>query len=199
MSYLVYQILKMKDFLIWAGLAGLVLMIVFLLWAVRPKRGPSHYGAQAFFFRRRAWDIVYLNGTILQLLFVLSSVFGQVTIERVHLYLAASFCIIKLMGKPAWVPVLWDVGYTIFMPAVLLVCNLFAGFMGQTGTDFWILSMYGLLNLFSIELSVYYFLKCIQHMTAEPEKNKKAGLQSFVIKIGHGQKKAAQEGEAYAE
>ena len=43
MGMLTYQILKLKEFILTAGVMGLFLMLAFLVMAVRPKRGMAHY------------------------------------------------------------------------------------------------------------------------------------------------------------
>ncbi|MCD7807493.1 MAG: hypothetical protein LUH19_09190 [Lachnospiraceae bacterium] len=167
MSYFIYQILKLKDFLAWSGVVGLLFLIVSLVWAVRPKRGPLHYGPQAFFFRRSVRETLYLAGTILQLTFVVSSVAGQVTIERIHLYLAVALWLEVTVAKPGVKSSLANAAYLDFAVVVLLICNLFAGFLNTIAADIWLRLMYVLLNVFALELAFYNFFRCIQSMTGE--------------------------------
>lgn len=173
MSYLIYQILKLKEFLITVCLAGLVMMIVFLLWAVRPKRGIVQYGWQAFFFRQGGRDILYLNGVVMQLIFAVTSVIGKVSIDRIHIVLLAAICLLKFVSKPQ---VFWaaaDICYSGLLFLLLLVNNMLAGFIWQTRTDQWARTMYLLLCIFIVELAVYYFFKQLQHLLEKKERQKR--------------------------
>lgn len=173
MSYLIYQILKLREFLIAGCLSGLVMMIVFLLWAVRPKRGIAQYGWQAFFFQRDVRDILYLNGAVMQLIFAVTSVAGKVSIDRIHIVLLVVVCLFKFLMKPQ---ILWtavDMGYSGLLLLLLLVNNMLAGFIWQTRTDRWARTMYFLLCIFIVELAVYYFFKQLQHLLEKTEKRER--------------------------
>lgn len=196
MSYLVYQILKLDAFLIGAGLTGAAMMVVFLLWAVRPKRGPAQYRKQAFFYGLTAADVAYLSAAALQAVFAASAVLGQVQIERIHLYTVAALWLVRTGAKPVPVPALVDAAYSVLMTVVLLVCNLLAGFMGQTGGDLWIWSMYGLLNLFVIELALYYFLYSLRPLLREREEGPGGlpfGVKLPALKLRAGRRKVQEE------
>lgn len=164
MSYLIYQILKLKEFLMAAGLTGLVMMTVFLLWAVRPKKGVIHYKGQGFFFQQGMGDILYLNSAALQLIFAVSSLVGRVSIDRVHIVLLAAICLMKAAAKPRIVWIAADTGYSVLLVILLLVNNMLAGFIWQTRADMWARMMYYLLCIFILEFAVYYFFKQLQNL-----------------------------------
>lgn len=167
MNYLIYQILKIKEFLMAGCLVSLVMMIVFLLWAVRPKRGISQYGWQAFFFRQGFKNMLYLNGCILQLLFAVTSVVWGVSMNQIHMVLLAAISVLKLLARPNLFWAAADAGYGGLLFVLLLVSNMLSGFIWQSRTDVWARVMYYLLSVFIIELAVYYFFKQLQHLLEE--------------------------------
>lgn len=170
MNYLIYQILKLKEFLIASGITGLVLMVVFLLWAVRPKRGLMWYGGQAFFFRQGVRDILYLSGAGLQLIFAVSSLLGKVSIDRIHIVLLAAIGFLKLLVHPQIIWTIADIGYSMLLLVLLLVNNMLAGFIWQTRADMWARTMYYLLCIFIMEFAVYYFFKQLQNLLRKDSK-----------------------------
>lgn len=173
MSYLIYQILKLKEFLLASGLAGMVMMILFLLWAVRPKRGIAQYGGQGFFFGQGLRDILYVNGAVLQLIFVLSSLLGKVSVDRVHIVLLAALCLLKLLAKPQIIWMIADAGYSVLLLLLLLVSSMLDGFIWQSSADIWARMMYYLLCIFIAELSIYYFFKQLQNLLTKQSGKKR--------------------------
>lgn len=164
MSYLIYQILKLKEFLMAAGVAGIVMMTGFLLLAARPKKGMKQYGWQAMFFSLNVRDIWYLAVIVMQLLFAWSSVAWQVTIERIHITVLAALCLMKILLCPGLVSAVTDMGSAVLLAAMLLVDNLLTGFMKQAGRDWWIGAMHILLCVFIAEFALYYFFRGVQQL-----------------------------------
>ena len=172
MNYLIYQILKLREFLLASGLAGMIMMILFLLWAVRPKKGIVQYGGQGLFFGQRMRDILYINGAALQLIFALSSLVGKVSIDRIHMVLLAAVCLLKLLAKPQILWMIADAGYSMLLLALLLVGNMLDGFIWQTRADMWARMMYYLLCIFIAEFSVYYFFKQLQNLLNKQQRQR---------------------------
>lgn len=170
MSYLIYQILKLKEFLMASGAAGIVMMTGFLLLAARPKKGMKQYGWQAMFFALNVRDIWYLAVISLQLLFAWSSVAGQVSIERIHIMVLAALCLMKILLRPGVVRAVTDMGCTGLLAAMLLVDNLLAGFIKQAGRDWWIRAMHVLLCVFIAEFALYYFFRGVQQLLRAKER-----------------------------
>ncbi|MCD8078468.1 MAG: hypothetical protein LUE63_08890 [Lachnospiraceae bacterium] len=194
MSYLIYQILKLRAFLLGTGVAGLLLMIVFLIWAVRPKRGPMHYGLQSFFFHLTLRDTVYLSSTLLQLLFALSMVTSRATVERIHLYMIVGFCLVKFVTRPGIPSLALDAVYSVLLTVLLLVCNLFGGFLNQSEADLILVCMYGLLMLLTVEFSIWYFVRCLRVLTKERATPART-LRGLVGRFAHRRTETAAEGD----
>lgn len=167
MSWLFYQILLVKEFIIETGIAGCVLMTGFLLLAVRGKRGFRHYGIQAFFFHRNVGEMLFLSCAILQLMMVLSCVLCGVTLERIHLLILAVLCVIRFLSVPELGILTGDILHTGLLITAMLAGNMLNGYLRQSSHDIWFSLMYWFLNIFIIEYAVYYFMRSIQLLAGE--------------------------------
>lgn len=178
MSYLIYQTAKLKEFIVASGIAGVIIMTGFLLMAVRPKRGMRQYGWQALFFSMGIRDIGYMAVITLQFLFAFSSVAGQVSIDRIHVVLAAALCILRILLKPGMVGIFTDMGSTALILIMLLADNLLAGFLKQTVRDWGIRGMHMLLCIFIVEFAMYYFFRGLwQLLKAKGREGDRLGIR----------------------
>lgn len=155
MGMLTYQILKLKEFILTAGVMGLFLMLAFLVMAVRPKRGMAHYGFQAFFLNRSRKETLYLSASFLQLAFAVSCLVCRTELATAHLAAAGALCLIKAAALPSAVSILSDILYSVFLVLALLASGLLDGFLRQTSGDPWLLAVYWLLQIFILEYAVY--------------------------------------------
>ena len=164
MSFLIYQILQLKEFMLTACILGAFTMLFFLVLAARPKRGPADYGIQAFFLHRTWRETVYMSCSILQGAFALSCLVCRTQLSTAHLLLAGSLCVVKAVMLPNAVSFLTDVLYTSFLIAALLAANLLAGFMQQVSSDIWLRAVYWLLQIFILEYALYDCVHSFQVM-----------------------------------
>lgn len=162
MSMLTYQILKLKEFILTAGIMGVFLMLAFLVMAVRPKRGMAHYGVQAFFLNRSNKEILYLSASFLQLAFAVSCLICRNELSTAHLMAAGLLCVLKAAAVPSVVSVLSDILYSVFLVLALLASNLLHGFLQQSAGDAWLLVIYWLIQIFILEYAVYDCLHSTQ-------------------------------------
>jgi len=170
MSYLIYQVLKLKEFLLAAGVSGILMMAAFLFAAARPKQGMKEYGWQALFFSVKGKDMVYLAVLMLQVLFAVSAVLGQVTVERIHLLVLAALCLLRILLLPGAVSAVADAGSAVLTAAMLMADNLLAGFLRQAGRDWWITVMHVFLCIFIVEFALYSFFRGLQRLLQIREK-----------------------------
>ncbi len=170
MSYVIYQVLKLKEFLLLTGISGIAMMAVFLFAAARPKSGMKDYRWQALFFTLRGKDVWYLSVLVLQALFALSAVLGQVTVERIHLLVLAALCILRILLLPGVVSAAADAGSAALTAVMLMADNLLAGFLRQAGRDWWITVMHVLLCMFIVEFALYSFFRGLQRLLQIREK-----------------------------
>lgn len=174
MSYLFYQILLVKEFIIGTGIAGIVMMVGFLLLAVRGKRGFKHYGLQALFFRRNGGEMLFLSCAVLQFVMVVSCVLCGVSLERIHLLILALLCLVRFLAVPELGILFGDMLHMVLLTVALLAGNLLSGYIRQSSQDVWFLTMYWLLNIFIVEYAVYYFMRSIQLLAGEKDRIRKA-------------------------
>ena len=162
MSFLTYQVLALKEFILTAGIMAAVLMVLFLAMAVRPKRGAAHYGIQALFFRQTWKESAYLAADVLQLAFAVSCLVCRTELQTVHILTAGALCLVKLAALPHALSFLSDLLYTAFLILTLLASSLLRGFMGQASFDPWLMAVYWMLQIFILEYAVYDFLHSFQ-------------------------------------
>ena len=164
MSFLSYQILQLKDFILCSLGLGFVLMLSFLVMAVRPKRGPAQYGIQAFFLNRSNKECIYLSCSFLQLSFAVSCLICRTELTSAHLMLAGALCVVKLCMLPSLLSFAADALYSVFLVFSLLAAGLLEGYLQQGAFDAGLLAVNLLLRIFILEYAVYDMLHSIQVM-----------------------------------
>ena len=164
MSFLIYQIVKLKSFIITASVLGILLMLTGLVLAVRPKRGLGDYGMQAFFLHRDYKECLYLSCTLLQLAFAVSCLVSGTELSTIHLLLIGALCIGKAAAFPSPISFVTDVLYSVFLVFVLLASNLLHGYLQQISGDAGLLVVYWLLKIFILEYALYDSLHSVQVM-----------------------------------
>lgn len=175
MSFLSYQVLALKEFILTAGIMGAVLTVLFLALAVRPKHGAAHYGIQAMFFRQTWKETLYLAADVLQLAFAASCLLCRTELQTAHILAAGTLCLIKLAVLPHLISFLTDALYTAFLILTLLASSLLRGFMGQASFDPWLMAVYWMLQVFILEYALYDFLHSFQVLLGRESLDREAG------------------------
>lgn len=193
MSYLFYQVLLVKEFIIGAGAAGVCMTVGFLLLAARGKRGFKHYGVQALFFRRNTGEMLFLSCAVLQFVMVISCIVCRVPLERIHLLILAALCAVRFLAAPE-AGIFWgDMLHMGLLVIALLAGNLLDGYIRQSSQDIWFLLMYWFLNIFIAEYAVYYFIRSIQLLAGEKNRIRKAQNRLWSVWKWRGRKKQESE------
>jgi len=193
MSYLFYQVLLVKEFMIGTGIAGIMMMIGALLLAVRGKRGFKHYGIQALFFRRNAGEMLFLSCAVLQFVMVISCIVCKVPLERIHLLILAVLCVIRFMTVPEAGVLFGDMLHMGLLVIALFAGNLLDGYIQQSSKDVWFMMMYWLLNIFIAEYAIYYFMRSVQLLAGEKDRIRKAQSRLFAVLDWRSRKKQESE------
>lgn len=169
-NYLLYPVLELKGFILFS-LGVLVFLTILSLWIMgRRKYGMRDFGWQALFFclnGRELWEVAL---GISQVSFVFSSICFKVPMGIVQIAALAVLCVGKGILDLSLTGAAREALYGLMMGAALMVENLLRDYMDETGAELYIGLIWGLLCLFALQYSIYYFMKCLERILRKHER-----------------------------
>ncbi len=172
MNNILYPVLELKLFLI-LMMAVIMLFGVLVFFAMgRTELRMNRFGWQMLFFGLRKRELFCIALTVSQLCLVIASAAPSSSVGIVQAAAFLFLCAAKALCAPSLAGILGDVFYTALMWAALSIGNLLSDYMKETGVEFYIGAIWVLLSLFTVQYSVYYFLKEIERLLRRHEERR---------------------------
>ena len=150
-NYFLYPVLELQSFILLSvGCLFLGTLLCFYFMG-RKKKGIRDFTSQAVFFvlsgREQLWITLHIS----------------------QIMVLGAFCLGRGILEFAPGSLIRELVYGVLMGTALGVCNLLKDYMRETGVEFYIALIWGLLCLFILQYSVYYFLKSLERMLQRHE------------------------------
>lgn len=169
-NYVLYPVLELQSFIIVSIVVLALFTLLTFYFMGRKKSGIKDFGMQALFFGLKRREQLLLVLHISQLCFVGSVLFFRPPAEAVQLVVLAFLCLLRGILEISPAGLLREVLYGGMMGTAMAVSNLLRDYMRETGVEFYMAVIWGLLCLFILQYSVYYFLKSLERMLQRHEK-----------------------------
>ncbi|MCI8382580.1 MAG: hypothetical protein HFI07_12475 [Lachnospiraceae bacterium] len=168
-NYFLYPVLELQSFILLS--VGCLFLGTFLCFYFmgRKKKGIRDFTSQAVFFvlsgREQLWFTLHIS----QICFIAAVVFFRAPAQLIQIMVLGAFCLGRGILEFAPGSLIRELVYGVLMGTALGVCNLLKDYMRETGVEFYIALIWGLLCLFILQYSVYYFLKSLERMLQRHE------------------------------
>lgn len=177
-NYLLYPVLELKGFILLCVGALFILTFLSLYFMGRKKSGMGDFGWQALFFCMTGRELVWLTLGISQICFVFSIIFFAVPMGLVQITALTLLCVLRGVLELSAVGLAGEILYGLMTGAALFVENLLRDYMAETGVEIYIGLIWGLLCLFVLQYSIYYFIKSLERILLRHEKARKKWSQN---------------------
>lgn len=172
-NYLLYPVLELQGFIIVSIAALFFATLLVFYFMGRRKSGIKDFGIQALFLGLKKRERLLLALHISQLCFIFSAVFFHPPAEFVQIVALVFLCLLRGLLEFSPAGILREALYGVMVGTAVAVSNLLRDYMKETGVEFYMATIWGLLCLFILQYSVYYFLKSLERMLQRHEKAKK--------------------------
>lgn len=169
-DYIIYQILELRGFILLL-LAVMFLFTVFLFFSMgKKKQGMRDFKWQMLFLGLSYREILLLALGISQVCFVSSVILFSSSVGLIQITAIAILCILRGIIGLSPAGFLGEMIYGVLSVAALFIENLLRDYMRETGVELYIGVIWGLLSLFILQYSIYYFVKGVERILQQHEK-----------------------------
>lgn len=169
-NYFLYPVLELQSFIL-LGVGSLFLSALFCFYFMgKKKKGIREFAPQAVFFVLSGREQFLFTLHISQICFVAAAVFFRAPAQIIQIAALGIFCAARGLLELTPGSLIREAVYGAMMGTALAVCSLLRDYMRETGVEIYIALIWGLLCLFILQYSVYYFLKSLERMLQRHEK-----------------------------
>jgi len=171
-NYILYPVLELRDYIL-ATLAVLVALTLYVLFLMgRRRRGLGSFGWQGVFVGRTRRELMSMAIGISEMTFVVSMLLSQRSVGIVHLAALFVLCLSRGLLSLSPQALFGELVFGGLTAGGLMAANLLSDYISSAGTDWYMALVWGFLCLFLLQYSVYYFIKSLERMLRQHEKNR---------------------------
>ncbi len=171
-NYILYPIVELKGFIIFSIVALVMLTFLTLFFMGKKKKGMKDFGWQALFLGRSRRELFLVCLGISQVCLVFSIIFFGESLGTVQITALLVLCILRGILGLSVTGFFGELVYGGLMGAALGIETLLLDYMRETGAELYIGLIWGLLTLFILQYSIYYFVRNLERMLLKHEKQK---------------------------
>lgn len=169
-NYILYPIVELRGYIILTVMVLFLLTLLVFYMMGKKKSGLGRFGLQSILFNRTRREVLWMCLGISQVTLIFSVIVFFVPVGTVQITALAFLCVGKGLLGLSFPGLVGELVFGGLTGTALMTGNLLMDYMKETGTDMYILLIWGLLSLFVMQYAVYFFIKGMERMLRQHER-----------------------------